>query len=163
MGTETILEYRERLDDLANYLGCEWTLLAGQLMQESSGDPVAIGDDGKAYGLSQIHRATLDNHHSDWAMEDLLDPNKHMDVYVAEMKRLFDWLDENYTIATYPPVWAVLAAWNWGAGNLRDFLTAFKPDDLMETRWQDAEKALPENIRMYIDLCEQKANLFDGD
>lgn len=149
MGTETIFKYKDKLQALALYLGCDWTVLAGQLMQESSGDPSAIGDNGLAYGLSQIHRATLDNHHPDWAMESMLDEEKHMEVYEAEMKRIFDWLKK---IGLEAEAWMVVACWNWGVGNFKKW--AAKKGNIVY------KHMLPGNINFYVRQCYKRAELF---
>ena len=143
MGIEVILLYQTLLESLAKDLNCEWELLAGQLMQESSGNPDAIGDDGHAWGLGQIWEVTMKNHRfaDEWEPEDLLDADKNLQVYAAEMRRLGKWL-KRYDV---DDVRWVLASYNWGAGNVKKHLEAGKS-------WDE----VPEQVKWYVELCVEK-------
>ena len=157
---EALLALHAHLTCTASVLCCDWQLLAGQAMQESSGDPAAIGDDGKAYGLWQIHEATLENcrrmepEMDDWELEDLLDAEKNWRVYMTEMCRLRVWLLNDYGDA---PIWVLLASWNWGCGNVKKLLDAHKDD------WMGAYWDLPERVKDYVRLCYFRSVAFRSD
>lgn len=154
-GIEMLLALQSQLTCTASVLCCDWQLLAGQAMQESSGEPSAIGDDGKAYGLWQIHEATLENVRrmkpdmADWELEDLLDAEKNWQVYMAEMVRLRVWMLNTYGKA---PMWALLASWNWGCGNVKKLLDLYTTPD-GETWWSKAYVTLPERVKDYMRAC----------
>jgi len=148
VGVGLILLQRVILELVAADLDCDWELLAGQIMTESSGDPDAIGDNGHAFGLAQIWLPTAYNHKfaQEWQGVDLLDVDKNMKVYRAEMHRLSNWLKKTYDI--YDARW-VLVCWNYGCGNVEVHLDK-------GLGWED----LPEVARMYPRLCEEKAKMF---
>jgi hypothetical protein len=158
---EAILALQSQLEVLAAHLGCSWTLLAGQALRESSGDPLRIGDDGKAFGLWQIHAATLENVRdampdiATYALADLADPVKSFNVFMAETLRLHFWLKRDYGQA---PVWCLLAAWNWGCGNVQKLLNAHTDG---ETNFTGAYLALPDVVRNYIRECYELGGEFD--
>ena len=58
---------------------------------ESSGDPNAIGDQGRAYGLLQMHSAYVQDAaewaKTDWTHEDAFDPQKARTIFIAYMDR----------------------------------------------------------------------------
>jgi len=147
MGIEMVLLQQVILELVATDLDCDWELLAGQLMVESLGDPSAIGDTDQAWGLAQIHIGTMRNHYfaDAWHGADLLDVDKNMKVYRAEMHRLSDWLKTN---DIYDAEW-VLVSWNLGCGKVKAHLDK-------GLGWDD----LPETARKYVKLCQEKAKLF---
>ena len=142
MGIEAILAVQSHLVCLAETLGCDWTLLAGQLMRESSGDPRAIGDGGMTYGLCQIHLPTA-YQHPDLQMTppgELLEPGTNMQAYILEMIRLWNWLGR-YGISD---VRVLLACWNWGPGRMKKHLDG-------GGRFED----LPDVVREYVESCDR--------
>jgi membrane-bound lytic murein transglycosylase MltF len=153
MSAKTILEYREVLKRVANAIDCDWEILAGQLMQESSGDPDAVGDAGQAWGLGQIHMVTMYNHEfaQGWKNVDLLDPEKNLRVYEAEMLRLSRWLKNKYDIESDLCKWC-LVAWNWGCGHVMHHLDAGKG-------WDE----LPVRVKDYWDLCNKRGRQFENE
>ena len=155
-----LLALTSQMTVTASAIGCDWTLLAGQAMQESSGDQAAIGDAGKAYGLWKIHEATLENcrravpEMADWELADLLDAERNWQVMMTEMCRLRRGLLSRYGDA---PIWALLASWNWGCGHMQTLLDAH-PDDWMGAYWD-----LPERVKDYVMMCYFRAARFRGD
>ena len=70
----------------------DWILLLTALIAvESSGDPNAIGDNGKAYGCLQLHSAYVQDAaeyaRQDWTHEDAFDPEKSKQIVRAYMAR----------------------------------------------------------------------------
>lgn len=141
MGIEIVLSVQSHLFNLAATLGCDWQLLAGQLMRESSGNPYAIGDKGLAYGLCQIHLSTAYAHPDLQQIppEQFLDPGTNMKAYTYEMIRLWNWLGK-YGISD---VRLLLACWNWGQGRMKQHLDG-----------GGSYEDLPEKIRGYVSDCE---------
>lgn len=148
MGIEAILAVQSHLVCLAATLGCEWTLLAGQLMRESSGDPNAIGDGGLAYGLCQIHLLTAYAHPDLQCMPParFLEPGVNMQAYILEMSRLWVWLGR-YGISDAR---LLLACWNWGQGRMKKHLDAGGGYD-----------DLPDVVREYVEDCERLGAQFE--
>lgn len=149
MGIEVILAVQPHLACLSVTLDCDWTLLAGQLMRESSGDPAAIGDEGMAYGLCQIHLPTA-YQHPDLQMTppgEFLKPEVNMRAYILEMIRLWNWLGK-YGISD---VRILLACWNWGQGRMKKHLDA-----------GGKFENLPDVVREYVEDCERLGAEFKG-
>jgi soluble lytic murein transglycosylase-like protein len=70
----------------------DWALLLAALIAvESSGNPKAIGDDGLAYGILQLHSAYVQDAaeyaRQDWVHEDAFDPEKAKQIVRAYMAR----------------------------------------------------------------------------
>jgi len=70
----------------------DWALLLAALIAvESSGDPNAIGDNGLAYGILQLHSAYVQDAaqyaRQDWTHEDAFDPEKSKQIVRAYMAR----------------------------------------------------------------------------
>ena len=70
----------------------DWALLLAALIAvESSGNPKAIGDDGLAYGILQLHSAYVQDAaeyaRQDWVHEDAFDPEKAKQIFRAYMAR----------------------------------------------------------------------------
>lgn len=148
---ETIYYVQPLLQMLASDLNCSWTVFGGLLLQESGGDPNAIGDDGQAYGIAQIHAATKDNHRFAlmWDMEKLLDPIASAAVLIAEMRRLRGWLMVNWGLNYASPDWLLLC-WNWGAGNVKRHIEdGGTLDDL------------PERVAYHLELYREKGKVFE--
>lgn len=146
-GVETILSYRAVIEELAKKVDCDWTLLAGQLMQESSGDSAAVGAAGEL-GLAQMKLSTA---HDYWLFrlftrDDLLRPDVNLAVWMTHMVRLRFWL---LRLRPQFDVWLLLAAYNWGMGNLGAHLADGGTYD-----------TLPDVVKLYVEKCEEKAGLF---
>lgn len=66
-------------------------LILALIAVESSGDPNAIGDGGKAYGILQMHSAYVQDAaewaNEDWTHEDAFDPDKARKIFMAYMER----------------------------------------------------------------------------
>ena len=64
-------------------------LILALIAVESSGDPNAIGDEGRAYGLLQMHSAYVQDASewakADWTHEDAFDPQKARTIFIAYM------------------------------------------------------------------------------
>jgi hypothetical protein len=88
---------------------------------ESSNNPRAIGDHGKALGLFQLHNCVISDynteHHSNYAHSDALEPHhakKIADWYLhEEIPRLLRYYDLNANLDN------VLTAWNMGIGKVK--------------------------------------------
>lgn len=147
MGIEAILAVQTHLSCLAATFNCDWTLLAGQLMRESSGDQNAIGDGGLAYGLCQIHLPTAYAHADLQKIPPVrfLEPGVNMQAYILEMVRLWNWLGR-YGISD---VRILLATWNWGQGNMKKHLDG-----------GGKFENLPEKIQQYVHECEELGKQF---
>jgi len=66
-------------------------LILALIAVESSGDTNAIGDEGQAYGLLQMHSAYVQDAaewaNRDWTHEDAFDPHKALRIFMAYMDR----------------------------------------------------------------------------
>lgn len=66
-------------------------IMAVLIMVESGGDPDAVGDDGLAYGILQMHQAYVSDAAQwariDWKHRDAFDPSKSQDIFLAYMGR----------------------------------------------------------------------------
>ncbi len=66
-------------------------LILALIAVESSGVSTAIGDDGLAYGVLQIHAAYVQDAaeyaKTDWTHEDAFDPKIAEQIFIAYMKR----------------------------------------------------------------------------
>mgnify|MGYP005849961995 CR=1 FL=1 len=151
-----ILRWRPLLEMLADIIGVNWTVLAGQLLQESGGHPDAIGDNGRAYGLAQIHAATKNNHafSCGWDMEELLNPIANLAVYIAEMIRLHRWLSSHWGERVRNPDWLLLS-WNWGAGNVESHLNAGKGLDDIPPKLKEHLESYHEKTRQFLSLYNE--------
>lgn len=66
-------------------------IMAVLIMVESGGDPDAVGDDGLAYGILQMHQAYVSDAAQwariDWQHSDAFDPIKAESIFLAYMSR----------------------------------------------------------------------------
>lgn len=66
-------------------------LLAALIAVESSGDPDAIGDNGLAYGILQLHSAYVQDaaewSGENWTHQDAFDPFKAVEIFAAYVER----------------------------------------------------------------------------
>jgi hypothetical protein len=66
-------------------------IMAVLIMVESGGDKDAIGDDGLAFGILQMHQAYVQDAaqwaRMDWKHSDAFDPSKAEDMFLAYMGR----------------------------------------------------------------------------
>ena len=66
-------------------------IMAVLIMVESGGDSDAVGDNGLAYGILQMHQAYVSDAaqwaESDWQHTDAFDPSKAEDIFIAYMSR----------------------------------------------------------------------------
>jgi len=103
--------YQGIINELARFYGLDPNLVMAVIWRESGGDPNAVGDDGKSFGLMQV---TLDaaKDVGFWPItaEILLIPQDNIETgaaYLAHLRRTYDLTWEQ-----------TVAAYNWGIGNV---------------------------------------------
>ena len=89
-------------------------LFLGLIWAESNGRPSAVGDNGKALGLTQIWLSTAHQHNEEITENDLLTINGNLEMSFAHS----DWLLRKYrgNIALW------LYGWNRGAGKVDELI-----------------------------------------
>jgi soluble lytic murein transglycosylase-like protein len=121
-GERAVRDFIPLLQALARALGIEWELLAGQIEQESSWDPAAVGDSGTSFGLGQIKLATAQMFYPNWTVTELLDPVKNIVCMYDVWRWAQAWLRGQDIVNAD----LVLAVYNWGSGNVARHLQAGK-------------------------------------
>lgn len=86
--------------------GVRADLIAAVIQKESGGNPNAVGDNGAARGLMQMHKAAAQEVGADWA--DLLNPEKAIDAGTAYLAKMLKLAHGDETLA--------LMAYNQGPG-----------------------------------------------
>ena len=81
---------------------------------ESRGNFSAVGDKGKARGLTQIWTTTAQEYVEDVSAEELLDPGVNIEISFAHFQKLLVDYRGNFTLA--------LLAWNRGAGRVNELI-----------------------------------------
>jgi soluble lytic murein transglycosylase-like protein len=103
----------------------DWHQMVEQCFRESRFDPLAVGA-GSDMGLMQIVPATWDEWAPKVGVYDPFDPESNIAVAGAYLA----WLREQLTKAGRPEPYWLLAAYNWGIGNVQKLLKA-------KGSWQD--------------------------
>lgn len=107
------MAFEEIFQRVAEERKLDWRLMVEQCFRESRFDPLAVGADNDM-GLMQIVPATWD----DWAPKvgayDPFDPESNIMVAGAYLA----WLREQLTKIGRPEPYWLLAAYNWGIGNV---------------------------------------------
>lgn len=124
--------YDEQLKSAARYIGWDWRLLAAQCYQESGFDPGAESWAG-AKGLMQIMPYTAEHLHL--PEQKIFDPQSNVSAaarYLKELNAKFaDIRDPQERIKF------VLAAYNGGAGHVRDAMMLARKHGHNPQRWSD--------------------------
>lgn len=120
---------------LAPVLGVDWTLLSGQVDAESDWNPAAVGA-VREIGLAQIKLTTVQDFHQAWTEDDLRDPVRNVIAQYEYLNWLKEWLYRAFLCTDYR---FVLAAYNWGPGNVRKHLNERRPFE-----------ELPDKVRGYV-------------
>ena len=120
MSKEFVLTLKPIFIGFSDILGIDWTVLAGQVMTESGGDPNATGGVGEI-GLAQIMLTTAQDRMPSITKEELYKPEVNVIMqglylawlrrYLKEFKNCDDWR-------------MVFAAYNHGVGNVKYILDA---------------------------------------
>jgi soluble lytic murein transglycosylase-like protein len=123
------------IEEAANDMGIPPDLLKSMVMKESGGDPNAVGDNGKSYGLMQIQKETWEDFQAknrdtlppelrDASYEDIKnDPKLNLKAGAAMMKTYHDeWMEKGYSS---DDAWK-LALRQYNTGSVPN------PDDLTE-------------------------------
>jgi len=107
------MAYEELFKKIAAEYGLDWHFLAQQAYRESRFDPLAVGA-ASDMGLMQVLPATWD----EWALKvgvfDPFDPESNVRVAAAYLA----WIREQLAKVGRPEYYWVLAAYNWGIGNV---------------------------------------------
>jgi len=81
---------------------------------ESRGNPAAVGDKGKARGLTQIWLSTAREYSDDVTAAQLLDPGVNIEISFIHFRHLLTKYRGNFTLA--------LLAWNRGKGRVDELI-----------------------------------------
>ena len=130
----TISAYDALFIRAAHRLGWDWRLLAAQCYQESGFDPQAVSWAG-ACGLMQIMPST--GARLGLSPADLYDPARN----IESASRYLAQLNQSFADITMPHerIYFVLAAYNGGAGHIRDAMALAEADGHTPRRWIDVE------------------------
>lgn len=127
-----------RYDDLfvrhAQSIGWDWRLLAAQCYQESAFDPQASSWAG-AQGLMQLMPSTAER--MGFNRADLNDPSTNIEAavrYLGQLSSTFSDIPNSQERLFF-----ILAAYNGGAGHVRDAMALAKQDGHQPTRWANVE------------------------
>ena len=130
----TISKYDGLFVRHAQAIGWDWRLLAAQCYQESGFDPQATSWAG-ARGLMQLMPSTAER--LGFNKADLDDPSVNIEAGVRYLGQL------NSTFSDIPNsqerLFFVLAAYNGGAGHVRDAMALAQQDGHQPTRWAAVE------------------------
>jgi soluble lytic murein transglycosylase-like protein len=111
------MAYEELFQKIAAEYGLDWHLLVEQAYRESRFDPLAVGK-ANDMGLMQILPATWDEWAPKVGVFDPFDPESNIRVAAA----LMAWIREQLTKLGRPEPYWMLAAYNWGIGNVTKLL-----------------------------------------
>ena len=146
MGIELLLQYKLLFITGALLLDIDWSLLIGQCMQESSGNPDAMGALGEV-GLAQIFVSTAQDRVPRITEEILKDPGVNIYVQISHLL----WIKNYFYMRGIPFDFKyILCAYNGGAKRIGDIILedGFIYEDL------------PEATRKYAELVYKRAELF---
>ncbi len=111
------MAYEQIIQSIASEYGLDWHLLVEQAYRESRFDPLAVGK-ANDMGLMQILPGTWD----EWAPKvkvfDPFDPDSNVRVAAAYLA----WIREQLAKLGRPETYWMLAAYNWGIGNVTRLL-----------------------------------------
>ena len=127
-----ISSYDNYFKSAARYVGWDWRLIAAQCYQESGFDPGAESWAG-ARGLMQIMPYTAD--HLGLSKEQIYEPQANVAAaarYLKELNAKFSDIREPLERIKF-----VLAAYNGGAGHVRDAMTLARKFGRDPKRWSD--------------------------
>lgn len=127
------MPYEEIFQRVAEKYGLDWRLLMEQCFRESRFDPLAVGA-ANDMGLMQIIPSTWDEWAPKVGVFDPFDPESNITVAAAYLA----WIKEQLQKAGRPEPYWMLAAYNWGIGNVLRLLREGKT-------WKD----VPEIRRNY--------------
>jgi len=148
-GVELLISMQPVFALYAPELGVDWTILAGQCMTESSGIPDVIGLAGEI-GLAQIKLSTAKDMDENITEKEMFIPERNVEIQTKYLKWLKKYLyDECDIVDDFK--W-VLAAYNWGIGNVARLLKQNKS-------WGD----VPKNVRDYVSRIYRYAELIEDE
>ena len=130
----TISSYDHLFMRAARSIGWDWRLLAAQCYQESGFDPQAISWAG-ACGLMQLMPATGER--LGLSPADLYDPARNIEAasrYIVQLTHTFSDIGN-----AHERLFFVLAAYNGGAGHIRDAMALAAAEGHSTQRWADVE------------------------
>ncbi len=107
------MAYEELFKKIAAEYGLDWHLLAEQAYRESRCDPLAVGA-ASDMGLMQVLPTTWDEWAPKVGVFDPFDPESNVRVGAAYQV----WIREQLVKIGRPEYYWVLAAYNWGIGNV---------------------------------------------
>jgi soluble lytic murein transglycosylase-like protein len=107
------MAYEDIFQRVAGKYGLDWRLMVEQCFRESRFDPLAVGA-ASDMGLLQIVPATWDEWAPKVGVYDPFDPESNITVAGAYLA----WLRDQLTTAGRPEPYWMLAAYNWGIGNV---------------------------------------------
>ena len=125
------MAYDEIFQQVAQKYGLDWRLMVEQCFRESRFDPLAVGA-ASDMGLMQIVPATWDEWATKIGVYDPFDPESNITVAGAYLAWIRDQLAK---AGRLEPYW-MLAAYNWGIGNV---LTLLKSGG----GWKDVPERAP--------------------
>ena len=137
----TISSYDALFIRHAQRIGWDWRLLAAQCYQESGFDPKALSWAG-ACGLMQLMPSTAEL--MGITQSDIYDPEKNISAAVRYLSKLNSKFSDIHN--SHERMKFVLAAYNGGAGHVRDAMTLATEDGHSTQRWDD--------VRPYIMALE---------
>ena len=129
-----ISHYDEHFQRAARTVGWDWRLLAAQCYQESGFDPRAVSWAG-ACGLMQIMPST--GEHLGISRGELFDPIRNIEAaarYIVQLNTSFSDISDSQERICF-----VLAAYNGGAGHIRDAMALSQSEGHTPRRWSDVE------------------------
>ena len=145
MSIEFVLTLKPIFVGFASILGISWTVLAGQVMTESSGDPNATGGIGEI-GLAQIILETAQDRVPSLTEEELYKPE--VNVIVQGMYLI--WLRRYLYVFHNCDDWRmVFAAYNHGIGKIKRILDSGGTYD-----------DVPPVVQGYVDKVYKLAEMF---
>lgn len=130
----TISSYDDLFIRAAQRIGWDWRLLAAQCYQESGFDPMAVSWAG-ACGLMQIMPATGER--LGLSRAELYDPACNIEAasrYIVQLTNTFADVRNPHERILF-----VLAAYNGGAGHIRDAMSLAAAQGRSPQRWTDVE------------------------
>jgi soluble lytic murein transglycosylase-like protein len=111
------MAFEEVFQRVAGEYDLDWYLMVEQCFRESRFDPLAVGA-ASDMGLMQIVPATWDEWAPKVGVFDPFDPESNIAIAGAYLA----WLREQLTKAGRPEPYWLLAAYNWGIGNVLKLL-----------------------------------------